>query len=499
MAVESDKRSAVEGRVFDLLVVGAGTAGTVAAYTAAKQGLSVCLVDQKPSEEVGIKTCGDAVVSTHLQKLEKLVGLPLPPTSVIAQEIHGLILISPDEKHELVVADAGYTLDRHAFGQWLIQLVQKVNVVFLDNTKVLRPLLDGKAIIGVKAQAISRDFGFGGLTSTTRIHEQDTFTIRSLVTIDASGVSSVIRKNLPDTLPFGVPKQIRKESLGMCYREIHQLEPGCTLPHPNHCVVHFTKRIAPGGYVWWFPKAQDRVNVGIGFRLISAKLSPYRQFKKFIENHSLLRNSTKIYGSGGVVPLSKPMTNYVGPGFMIVGDAAQQVNPLDGSGIGYSMIGGALASLTLIEAFAARETSKSTENKPLGIDELWPYNVAFLSTEGAKHMGLAVLTTFLNNIRDQDLDFGFANNIITAEDVLRATHTEGGGLKIPFAEKLKRVTRGGRRIGLLMELNKVIKHMKQLSAHYQQFSKDSGNHLRWLGELAKLTEKAEQDLRMALV
>ncbi|MHA2407371.1 MAG: hypothetical protein ACXACA_03250, partial [Candidatus Ranarchaeia archaeon] len=351
----------------------------------------------------------------------------------------------------------------------------------------------------VKAHFLRQEQEYERVGEGISLNERLMVTIRSRVTMDASGVSGTLRKHLPDTVTTSIPKNINKESLGMCYREIRKLGPNEVLPYPNHCLVHFTKRVAPGGYVWWFPQAKDKVNVGIGFRFVSTKLSPYRQFQKFIDNHPLLHQSTKIHGSGGVVPLSRPLTNYVGNGVLLAGDAAQQVNPLDGGGIGYSMIGGALGAITVADALALRGKEEDASTTPLSIEDLWSYNYAFLTTEGAKHMGLAVLATFLNNVRDQDLDFGFANEIIKADDILRATHSDGEGFKLPAKEKVKRLVRGGSRVGLIMELNRAIKHMKGLSHHYRQYPDNSKDFPTWLTKLNKLLGKAERDLKMSLV
>ncbi len=54
---------------FDVLVVGAGTAGCLAAKTVAEAGLKVCLVERKRREEVGEKVCGDALGEHHLKTL----------------------------------------------------------------------------------------------------------------------------------------------------------------------------------------------------------------------------------------------------------------------------------------------------------------------------------------------------------------------------------------------------------------------------------------------
>jgi digeranylgeranylglycerophospholipid reductase len=51
---------------YDAIVVGAGTAGCLAAKTIAEKGLKVCIVEKKPKTEIGEKICGDALGEHHL-------------------------------------------------------------------------------------------------------------------------------------------------------------------------------------------------------------------------------------------------------------------------------------------------------------------------------------------------------------------------------------------------------------------------------------------------
>ena len=59
---------------YDAIVVGAGTAGCLAAKTVAEKGLKVCLLEKKPRDEIGEKICGDALGEHHL----KFLGLEKP-------------------------------------------------------------------------------------------------------------------------------------------------------------------------------------------------------------------------------------------------------------------------------------------------------------------------------------------------------------------------------------------------------------------------------------
>ncbi len=59
---------------YDVIVVGAGTAGCLAAKTVAEKGLNVALIEKKPQTEIGEKICGDALGEHHL----KFLGLEKP-------------------------------------------------------------------------------------------------------------------------------------------------------------------------------------------------------------------------------------------------------------------------------------------------------------------------------------------------------------------------------------------------------------------------------------
>ncbi len=54
---------------YDVIVAGSGTGGATTAYTIAKRGLSVLLIDRKSKDQIGNKTCGDALGNHHILKL----------------------------------------------------------------------------------------------------------------------------------------------------------------------------------------------------------------------------------------------------------------------------------------------------------------------------------------------------------------------------------------------------------------------------------------------
>ncbi len=56
---------------YDVIIAGAGTGGATTAYTLAKRGHSVLLIDRKERDGIGEKTCGDALGSHHINELRE--------------------------------------------------------------------------------------------------------------------------------------------------------------------------------------------------------------------------------------------------------------------------------------------------------------------------------------------------------------------------------------------------------------------------------------------
>jgi digeranylgeranylglycerophospholipid reductase len=119
---------------FDTIIVGAGTAGCLAAATTAKAGLKVCLVENKRRDEIGEKICGDALGEHHLRQL----GLEDPQSGELEKRIEGIRIYSPDLQTTFTIAHEdfkGYMLNRHAFGQWLLNRAVDEGASLFDLTQ----------------------------------------------------------------------------------------------------------------------------------------------------------------------------------------------------------------------------------------------------------------------------------------------------------------------------------------------------------------------------
>lgn len=307
----------------DLLVVGAGPAGSAAATWAARQGIDTLLTDRAvfPRD----KTCGDG----------------LTPRAV--KELQALGLESWLREHAV-----NQGLRAHGFGQTLH--LRWPGGAFPDwGSAVARTELDNhlrdvaivagaSALDGAEAVDVVRD---GDRVSGVVIaHEGQRQVIECRRLIVADGVRSPLGRVLGrewhrDTV-YGVAGRSYMES-GMSddpwissHLELRD-EDGANLP----------------GYGWIFPLGNGRVNVGLG-ALATAQRPAKLAVKPLIDVYARLRRDEfQLHGTpqnktSALLPMGGAVSNVAGPNWGLIGDAAACVNPLNGEGIDYGLETGRL-------------------------------------------------------------------------------------------------------------------------------------------------------------
>ncbi len=111
---------------FDVVVVGAGTAGSYASYLLAKAGgLNVALIEMKRRDKV-FKTTGDAIGIHHIERMAIK-----PPSDVYMIKYEGAELFSPDLSIKYVVLGKGFGLDMAKWAQWLMSEAERLVRIFL--------------------------------------------------------------------------------------------------------------------------------------------------------------------------------------------------------------------------------------------------------------------------------------------------------------------------------------------------------------------------------
>ncbi|MHA1763211.1 MAG: geranylgeranyl reductase family protein [Promethearchaeota archaeon] len=424
----------------DVLIIGAGTGGSIAARFAAKSGLDVCLIDRKPREAIGDKICGDAVGNEIFDYL----NIPHPKNEELSCHIKGAKLYPPSMNSCLTLIDpkqAGYIVNRLEFGQRLLNEALDAGVKnFLDETMALDLIYKDKKVAGVKVK-------------TKNMERKE---LRANLIFDASGVHSPIRKKIQSPL---VENDILKEDMILCFREIVSFPLNDQeIMDPEYISIILDQEKAPGGYIWYFPKNEQSVNLGLG-TFLKHKNIIKQYYKDYVFKHFIKSSRVEILSSGGgVVPVRRPLWSCVEDSIMFVGDAACLVNPLHGGGIDPSMRAGYMAAQTAILASEEGDFSKKG---------LWKYNYDIMTTLGAEFAPLDLLRIVLQVLSNEELNFGLERNLLTGDEILEISST--GVLNLSIMDFAVKAFKGITHPNLLLDLNYLRLRMEEIAKHYKHF------------------------------
>lgn len=311
-----------------MIVVGAGPAGSTAARFAAVGGVSVLMLEK--DRDIGYPVrCGEAV--SH----EGVVQFIEPDSKWIASTVTRFRLVAPNGKEVIPNLDGtGYVLERRVFDYEIAKLAAREGAEIITKAYVYDLLRDGNGtVIGVKA-----------LIKDQKVE------IRSNIVIGADGVESRVGKWA------GIDTTCHIRDMESCAQ---MTLAGIKIDHD--CLdFYFGDEIAPGGYLWVFPKGKDSANVGIGISVEEAKKkSSIRYLQEFIARK--YPSAAMLTHIAGGVPCAKTCDTLVKNNVMLVGDAAHQVNPTSGGGIISGMIGGMIAGQVAAEALKMKNLSHLSE------------------------------------------------------------------------------------------------------------------------------------------
>ena len=299
----------------DVVVVGAGPAGSTAARELAGRGLRVLLLDRArfPRD----KPCGGAVT------VRCAALLPFDLSPVVEQVASGAGVRLRDRAAVDREFDAplAFLTQRSLLDQFLVEQAQAAGVEFRD----------GRPVRGVVRLADgSYEVTVGG----------DTHRARALV--GADGANGAVR----GALGFEQPME-----------SAVALE--ANLPCPDGLPSWIENRVAlqlgamPGGYGWVFPKG-DHVNVGVGgwASIVGTRLRP--ALDRLCRSYALDPDAL-VAMRGHHLPMARPGAPIVAGGAALVGDAAGLVDPLSGEGI-YQAIASGIAVAPAVEDYVSGAT-----------------------------------------------------------------------------------------------------------------------------------------------
>jgi len=337
--------------VADVIVVGAGPAGSAVAYYLATAGLDVLVLEKSrfPREKV----CGDGLTPRAVKALASM-GVPTPESDGWLRN-KGLRIIGGGGRIELDWPDLssypGYGLvrTRTDFDQILARHAVKAGARLMEGINVTGPVLDDRTgrIVGVTAQDTA-----GGKDAP-----EQKFSGRLVVAADGNSsrlsVSMGLRKR--DDRPLGVAVRTYYTSPR---HEDDYLEAWLDLWDGSSLLP---------GYGWIFGMGDGTSNVGLGLLNTSASFQN-------IDYRALLRRWLAAMPAewgfteenrtapvrGAALPMGFNRTPHYTRGLLLAGDSGGMVNPFNGEGIAYALESGETAATVITQALA-RPTADSAE------------------------------------------------------------------------------------------------------------------------------------------
>lgn len=466
---------------YDIIVAGGGLSGLIVATSAAfysNRSLNIVVIDRNSYSDLGKKTmngwiCGDAVGKNSVDYMTNRIGISWSSPE-IEHPVKGVIAYSPNHETGISFDGDGYILNRRVLPQRQLNDALKMGIKVIDNIALRSLLADNKYIIGVEGE---------------NLKTREVFKKTAKLTIDCTGVTSVLRNNLP--INSYIQKKINRDDLESTGRYIYNFKPvdqDKTYFDPDYCIIHLDQLLAPGGYAWVFPKGENKVNIGLGvqqkaFNLYNKKFGTNKNLKNLIDEYVKINPiiSEPVLSAGhedegntwGTWQVSVRRQNdcLVGNGYMLVGDSAWMPKPLDAGGIGPAIIAATIAGKDAVEAIEASDVSEKT---------LWKYNKDFINDYGYKTAGLEVFRRLLQTLTNDQIDYGMKYFLskFDIEKITGGEHPEFGKL-----DKLGMLIRGALNKTLAEDLKFTSQLNKLLVEHYFEYPNFPDKFPEWKNKL----------------
>jgi digeranylgeranylglycerophospholipid reductase len=307
--------------------------------------------------------CGEAISDKGLRLFVE------PNPRWITSHIDRIKMVAPDETVvEFDLVEKGYILDRRIFDYDLAQYAAQEGAQIVTKAYVDGLIIEDDKVVGVKGTYLG-----------------EPFKKRAKIVVGADGVESRVGRwaGLKTHLKLkDMESGIQKTVAGIEVTD-------------NMFEFYLSRKWAPGGYLWVFPKGKNIANIGLGISGYYAKDGKAAhifldEFIKWKYPHASVL--TTVVGG---IPVGTTVKQMVADGLMLVGDAAHTCNPLTGGGITPGMRSGLLAAETAVKALHNGGPTRNNLNS---------YEKAWHKIGGKNHERYYRIKETLYKFSDDDLN-----------------------------------------------------------------------------------------------
>lgn len=317
---------------YDLVIVGGGPAGSSAAFSAAKAGIKVALIEKEESIAETVRTSG----VTWIQNIKEF-GIP----DDCYNPIKNFSFCSPN--NEVSISDTiprAAVLDVRKTYRWLAKQAEEHGVDIFIKTTITDAIKNSD----------------GDIIGVTGTNQNGKVIFNSKVVIDASGFPSTVSKSMEyvtqwERFGAGAEYEVKVENV-----------------EEDRWWLMVGQQYSPAGYAWIFPLGNNIVRIGVGVGKPDSAVDPTQRLKDIMEKKmgpiKDLGEITPIEFHYGLIPNDGLSRKTVFNNLILVGDTAGQANPLVLEGIRYAIKFGRVAGDTAANAIKSGKTSEK---------ELQPY------------------------------------------------------------------------------------------------------------------------------
>ena len=442
-------------REYDVVVVGAGTAGSYAAATVANAGYSVAVLDRKGKGEAGHIACGDA-----------LKGAGSFPDAIPRSQIESAITNADVDHGRFEIPQEDAVLEIPVPGELAV----------VDRWEYGRKVIEGADDAGAELRYDTvvkdiRQTDEGRVTGVRAVDSGEAVDYEADLVIDGAGALSILQDKA-DLAGATFDTNVTYQQFCSAYREIvHVDEP---VEWADALVFKPTERAA--GYLWYFPRTETEINAGLGFQMTEEPMQLVDDLKRDLRDRPEFEDATVEDKLGAALPTRRPYDSAVAPGFMAAGDAAGHVNPTTGGGIGGAARAGTYAGEQAVEALDEGDVSES---------QLWEYNTNVMDHFGARFATLDVYNIFTTAYDVDDLMGMLA--ALPAEKIAEGLYS--GETDIGLWLKVKTAVKAVGHLSTIYDLYETKQLAERVLDHYEGYPEDPGGFGRWQSERDDLMDE----------
>lgn len=447
---------------FDVVVVGAGTAGSAAAALLGRHGLRVALLDQRAMDHAGARWVnGVPAWMFDAAGLER----PTPP------ELRGdgrFVLTDPAGQTCLPVDEApAQWVDMRGLVQRLHELGRRAGVTMMSETRVLEAEADERGRL--------TSIYVGGPDGPVQLHAR--------LFVDASGLKARLREFSPALVrdcPHVAPTDLC--SAAQEVREIADVD--AARAHLDRLGLVASDNLCRLGAYGGFSTANVRIEPGMEtVDLLSGCIADGRHgngpgiIRDLLREHGWI--GPRVFGGAGIIPLRRPYDRLGAPGVALLGDAGCQVFPAHGSGIGIGLI----AARELADAVAAHDDPGSQL-------ATWAYQANFHRRWGGMLATYDVLRRTTQSLSAEQVTGLLGHGLLSASSYRAALDQ-----RVPGPREIDVRAMVGGALGaprLAARLTAASARIPAVLAHWRLYPREinEGRLARWSVRAARLTASA---------